>query len=100
MIKRTIKHDGANIDVVIILTPEEEEAIYREKERKYLKEDIYDIMAENDDEFAEAIKGVELDDRDMREISSDFHDRLGDRDTYWDIYWDCLKEAVLEYIKK
>lgn len=100
MIKRTIEQDGVNIDIVITLTPEEREEIYREKDREYLKEDIYDIMTENDDEFAEAIKGVELDDRDMKEISSDFHDRLGDRDTYWDIYWDCLKEVVLEYIKR
>lgn len=99
MIKRTIEQDGVNIDIVITLTPEERETIYREKDREYLKEDIYE-MAERDDEVAEVIKGVDLDDCDIAEIESDFHDRLGDHDTYWAIHWDCLKNAILEYLKK
>lgn len=99
MIKRTIKHDGANIDVVVVLTSEEEEAIYRKKQREYLKEDIDDMIAQDED-LAEAIGSKELSDHDIAKISSDFHDRLGDYDTYWDIHWDCLKEAILEHIEE
>lgn len=99
MIKRTIEQDGVNIDIVITLTPEEKEAIYRERDRGSLKEDIYE-MAARDDEVADAIKGVDLDDCDIAEIESDFHDRLGDYDTYWAIHWNCLKNAIREYLKK
>lgn len=99
MIKRTIKHDGVNIDIVIILTPDEEEAIYREKQRECLKEDI-DNLIEQDEDLAETIGGKNFNDHDIAEISSDFRDRLGDYDTYWEIYWDCLKEVILEHIKK
>ena len=101
MIKRTIEQDGLNVDIIINLTPEEEEAIYREKDRRYLKEDI-ESLAERDDEVAKALQNniLDLDDEDVAEISSDFHDRLGDHDAYWEIHWDCLKEAILEYLKR
>jgi len=54
MIKRTIEQDGVNIDIVITLTSEEKEVIYREKERKYLKEDI-DNLIQQDEDLSEAI---------------------------------------------
>ena len=99
MIKRTIEQDGVNIDIVITLTPEEEEAIYREKQREYLKEDI-DNLIEQDENLAKTIGSKNLNDHDIAEISSDFRDRLGNYNTYWEIYWDCLNEVILEHIKK
>lgn len=99
MIKRTIKQDGVNIDIVITLTSEEKEAIYREKERKYLKDDI-DNLIQQDEDLSEAIDIKNLNDHDIEEISSDFHDRLVDYDTYWNIHWHCLSKAILEYLKK
>ena len=100
-IKRNIiDHErDINITAVFTLTSEEEEAIYREKERKYLKEDI-DNLIEQDEDIAEIIGDKNLNDHDIAEISSDFHDRLGNYDTYWSIHWDCLRNAILDYLKK